>query len=109
MTRCDACDARSFPLRVVCPACGSTSTSDEAVTGSGTVYSYTVQHRRQRPEVPIPNVVALVELTEGPRVLTRLELVEPDDVHIGMAVEARFARCGEFGAPVFVPSDAPDA
>jgi uncharacterized OB-fold protein len=109
LTRCDRCGARSFPLRAVCPACGSTSTTDEASSGSGTVHSYTVQYRRQRPDVPIPNVVALVDLDEGPRLMTRLVMVEPADVHIGMAVETRFARCGDLGVPVFVPVGSSDA
>jgi uncharacterized OB-fold protein len=83
--------------------------TDEVASGSGTVYSYTVQHRRQRPEVPIPNVVALVELAEGPRLMARLEMVHPAEVRIGMPVTARFARIGDLGVPVFVPESSTDA
>ena len=57
-------------------------------SGRGTVYSFTViRQNYSRPFRDwIPYVVALVDLEEGPRVMTNIVDCEPDDVRIGMAV-----------------------
>lgn len=62
-------------------------------SGLGTLYSYVINHvpaEGYRDEVPY--VVALIELAEGPRVLTNLVEVEPrpERLPIGMAVEATY-------------------
>ncbi|RZQ63150.1 bifunctional MaoC family dehydratase N-terminal/OB-fold nucleic acid binding domain-containing protein [Amycolatopsis suaedae] len=61
-------------------------------SGKGTVYSYVVHHHPAVPGKTLPFVVALVELEEGVRVLGELVDVLPDEVHIGLAVEAVFLR-----------------
>ncbi|AMS45494.1 Putative nucleic-acid-binding rubredoxin-like Zn-ribbon domain-containing protein (plasmid) [Aminobacter aminovorans] len=55
-------------------------------SGQGTVYSSTVI--RQRPEKGGDFCVALVELSEGPRVISRLVDIDPDEVRIGLPVTA---------------------
>lgn len=102
VSSCPTCGHRTFPLRVVCAACGQQPMEDLVVSGAGTIYSFTVQQRRQHPDVPIPNVIALVELAEGPRLMTRIVTDDPDAVSIGAAVQARFVEVGELAVPVFV-------
>jgi hypothetical protein len=54
----------------------------------------------------VPYVAAIVELVEGPRMMTNLVDVELSEVHIGMDVHVDFAPAGEDGlslVPVFVP------
>jgi uncharacterized OB-fold protein len=70
--------------------------------GAGVVHAFTVVHRapaEYRSEVPY--VVALVDLDEGVRMMTRLVEVEPDTVRVGMPVEV--AIQGEPRLPCFRP------
>ncbi|GAA1224949.1 OB-fold domain-containing protein [Prauserella halophila] len=60
--------------------------------GTGTVYSFLVHHHPPVPGKRLPFVLALVELDEGVRVLGELHDVDPDEVHIGLAVAASFDR-----------------
>jgi uncharacterized OB-fold protein/acyl dehydratase len=61
-------------------------------SGRGTVHSYVVHHHPPVPGKDLPFVVALVELEEGVRVLAELLDAAPDEVHIGLPVEAAFVR-----------------
>jgi uncharacterized OB-fold protein/acyl dehydratase len=61
-------------------------------SGRGTVYSYVVHHHPRVPGKETPFVIALVELEEGVRVMGELVGAGPDDVHIGLPVEAVFLR-----------------
>lgn len=101
--RCEACQAHVFYPRALCPYCGSANLTTIPASGRGVVYSTSVN--RRRPEAGGPINIALVELDEGPRLMTRVEDVAPDAVRIGMAVSAR-VRVAD-GAPilVFIPED----
>jgi uncharacterized OB-fold protein len=86
-----------FYPRVAEPATGSTDLEWVEPSGEGTVYSVTVV--RQKPPTPDYNVV-LVDLAEGPRLMSRVDGIEPSAVRIGMAVKARVVR--ENGTPLLV-------
>jgi hypothetical protein len=81
-----------FYPRVLAP--GSLDEISEWIeaSGRGTVYSFTVDRRgtayafRQK----VPYVIAIVELEEGPHLTTNIVGCEPEDVFVGMAVEAVF-------------------
>jgi len=68
----------------------SESTDYRVSTGQGTVFSYVVHHAPKVPGRSLPFVVALVELTEGVRMLGELRGLDPTEVHIGMPVEVEF-------------------
>lgn len=76
-----------------------------AVSGRGTVFTYTVNHHPYNPEVPTPYVIALVELAEqsGLRVAANIVGCDPDSVTCGMPVSAQPER-GSGGAPQFAPA-----
>ena len=93
--RCDGCKKHVFYPRALCPHCGSSSLAWITPTGAGTVYSTTVM--RRRPEAGGDYNVCLVQLEEGPRLMSRVEGVAPKDVRIGMPVKARIAGGGEEG------------
>ena len=105
---CEACGDRPFPPRANCPGCGSPKLSWGTASGRGTVYSYTVAHRAPHPvfSEQLPLVVAIVELEEGPRMVTNLVDCDPADLQVGMAVEARFEPIDDSDVvlPVFTPS-----
>jgi len=90
-----------FP-RVVGPRTGEDLEWVEA-SGRGTVYSTTVV--RKRPPEPSHNV-ALIDLGEGPRMMSRVEGIDPAEVRIGMAVCARIVAAEDGPLLVFVPEDA---
>jgi len=88
---CAACgDKAVFPPRAVCPHCGSTDLRWQAASGGGTVYSTTIV--RDRPENGGDRNIALIDLAEGARLMSRVEGLRPDQVRIGMRVKARIAK-----------------
>lgn len=90
-----------FYPRVAEPGTGATDLEWVPASGRGTVYSTTTI--RQKPPTPNYNV-ALIDLEEGPRMMSRVEGIAPEAVHIGMAVAARIVREGEQSLVVFVPA-----
>ncbi|MBX5469700.1 MAG: OB-fold domain-containing protein [Thermoleophilaceae bacterium] len=82
---CDRCGEAIFFPRVLCPACGSTELSWRTSGGRGTVYSATTIYSRNRD----PYTVALVDLDEGVRLMTRIEDATPGEPPIGSTVEVR--------------------
>ena len=64
-------------------------------SGRGTVHSFVVAHHPPIPPFEYPNVIALVELEEGTRLVSQLAGVGPDDVRIGMPVQVEFEQVDE--------------
>ncbi|SFQ08624.1 hypothetical protein SAMN05421810_104438 [Amycolatopsis arida] len=86
-------DTLRHPPGPMPPGGDLTARPDHVVAeGTGTVYSYVVHHHPPVPGKRLPFVVALVELTEGVRVLGELVDTDPENVHIGMPVEVVFLR-----------------
>lgn len=79
----------SFYPRVAEPVTGARDLEWVEASGRGTVHATTVV-RVKPPQQPY-NVV-LVDLEEGPRVMSRVEGIAPQDVRIGMKVQARIAK-----------------
>jgi len=104
LQRCRPCDQPYFPPQSFCPRCGSTDVEVFRATGSGTLHSYVINHRAA-PGFTAPYVIAVVELDEGPRLLTNLVDVEPDPdaLPLDLPVEVRFQPAGEAAVPVFRP------
>jgi uncharacterized OB-fold protein len=97
LQRCDACSRVQFYPRSGCRYCGSTSLTWEAMSGHADVYTYTVVHRApfEAFKEDVPYVIAVVELAEGPRLVTNVVGCPVDDVHIGMRVRPVFDRAGD--------------
>ena len=87
--RCRRCETAFFYPRELCPACGSGEVEWFAPSGRGQVYATTTV--RRRAEAGGDYNVALIDLEEGPRLMSRVEGIEPQAVAIGMAVRARVA------------------
>jgi len=82
---CEDCGTKVFPPRKYCIECYSEAWHYEPVSGTGTVYGYTIIHRASSREYDVPVVSAIVELDEGPRVMGHVAC-EPDDIQCGAAV-----------------------
>lgn len=104
---CRDCERHVFYPRFVCPDCLGSHLDWVPASGRGSVHTFTVQHRAPASyRGPLPFVVAIVELEEGVRMLTRIA-ADPDSVRIGMPVTVAWARLeDDFQVPVFVPADA---
>ncbi len=70
--RCTRCGHHQFYPRPHCLACEAAGLEWVAVKGTGTVYSMTTTQVQVYPDLAPPYVVALVDLSEGPRLLTNL-------------------------------------
>jgi uncharacterized OB-fold protein len=88
LQRCVACGAVWHPPQPTCPECRRAEIEWFDAAGSGTIHSFTVVHHVTHPAVAqrTPYVVALVELTEGPRVICNVLDANPDDVAVGRCV-----------------------
>ena len=100
--RCAGCESAVFYPRMICPHCGAGALDWVAPDGRGTVYATTVV--RRKPEAGGDYNVALVDLQEGVRMMSRVEGVAPEAVRIGMAVRAQVAQQDGRGLVVFVPA-----
>ena len=89
-----------FYPRVAEPRTGATDLEWVPASGAGTVYATSVV--RQRDPSQSYNV-ALIDLAEGPRMMSRVEGIAPDAVRIGMRVQARVAAEGDGFVVVFDP------
>jgi uncharacterized protein len=98
--KCDDCGLYVWYPRPFCPACGSTNVTWTDVSGKGTVYTFTIVHRSGVPGFrdAMPYVIAYVELEEGPRVMTNIVGIEPDQITVGMPVSVVFSDTGSGNA-----------
>lgn len=90
-----------FYPRLAIPSSGETDLEWVEASGFGTVYSTTVQH--SRPPAADTNVV-LVDLDEGPRMLSRVDGMPPREVKIGMRVRASIIHENDLPLVVFHPA-----
>ncbi len=107
---CAPCGVWVSPPAADCPDCDGVL-QPRPVSGRGTVFTYTVNHQPFNPAVPLPYVIAIVELEEQAdlRIATNIVDCEPDSVHIGLPVEVRFERQAVGDESVYMPVFAPRA
>ena len=105
LPRCDSCTRPHFYPRPVCPLCGNTDLTWTAMSGHATLHSYVLSHRRA-PGFTTPIVIAVVELAEGPRLMSNVVGVDPDPekLELDMALRVAFERRDTVTVPVFVPA-----
>jgi len=106
LQRCTACDQTYFPPRPFCPHCASREVEVFAASGKGRLYSYVIHHRPVPGFAP-PYAIAVVELDEGPRLMTNI--VEcpqtPEALVLDMPLEVAFEKLDdEITLPLFRPA-----
>ena len=103
--RCGGCGRAVFIPQLLCPECHSTGLAWIDCSGRGSLYSYTVVHRPQRPEFAAPYVVAIVELDEGAFMLTNIVDCDPAALAIGLRVQVAFRKMSDaITLPCFRPA-----
>jgi hypothetical protein len=90
--RCGDCSHWIFFPRAHCPSCGSRNLSWQAVSGLATLYTWTAARVPTLPEFgdEMPQLLAVVELDEGPRINTTLVGVQPDKLRVGLRMRPVF-------------------
>ena len=99
---CGACNKHVFFPRVLCSHCGSSDLSWVRPSGKGKVYSSTVMRRKADAGGDLN--LCLIDLEEGVRMMSRVEGIAPDQVKIGMAVNAVIVSHKEQPLVVFTPA-----
>ena len=89
---CEDCAHRWFPPSLLCPNCNSDRTVWAEVSGRGKIFSYVVFHRvyHRGFATEVPYVVALIELDEGPRLLSNIVGTPPDAIACEISVRIVF-------------------
>ncbi len=92
LPRCSRCASHWFPPSAVCPQCLSTDWEWARSKGRGKIYSFGVYHRVYHKgfEAEIPYVVAVVQLDEGPRLVSNIINCAVEEVRCDMPVEVFF-------------------
>ncbi|MCZ6645230.1 MAG: Zn-ribbon domain-containing OB-fold protein [SAR324 cluster bacterium] len=108
LQRCKDCSKTYFPPRPFCPACASRSVEVIKASGKGTLYSYIINHRPAPGfEDEAPYAIAVVELEEGPRLMSNIVDCEqtPEALQLDMALEVTFEQVNEeITLPKFKPA-----
>ncbi|MCZ6869442.1 MAG: OB-fold domain-containing protein [Gammaproteobacteria bacterium] len=105
LQKCDDCAKVYFPPRPFCPGCASKSVSVLQASGKARLFSYVI-NQRQHPSFDGPYAIAVVELEEGPRMMTNI--VEcpqtPEALVLDMPVEVTFESVNDdISVPLFRP------
>ena len=105
--KCGDCGHVRWPAAILCPQCHSRNTQWIVSSGRGKVYSFIVYHKTFHPafERELPYVVAIVEMEEGPHLLSNIVGCSPGEVTCEMPVTVTFEDRGKgFHVPLFRPA-----
>jgi uncharacterized OB-fold protein len=106
---CAACERFFFYPRTLCPTCGTRDPDWRRVSGRGRLHSFCIHHHSALPGFrdAVPFVTALVELEEGPRIMSFLTGVEtdPSAIRCEMPLKVAFVDLDDGEVlPVFRPA-----
>jgi uncharacterized OB-fold protein len=105
--RCGTCQSAQFYPRMLCSHCGGRTLDWVQASGRGRLTSFTIVRRpvSQDYAAAVPYVVALVQLEEGPTMMSNVEFCALESLAIGMPVEVIFDDWPEgVSIPKFMPS-----
>lgn len=102
---CADCAMAIHPPQVICPHCLCDRVATRAVPGTGTVYSFTVNHQPWLPDMEVPFALAVVDVDGAPgvRVTARVIDAEPEAVRIGQRMQVAFRRLEDVWLPEWRP------
>ena len=79
----------------------------EEASGRAVLYTWSVVHQNDLPPFPerVPYVAAVVDLAEGPRMMTTVVACDPASLTVGMALRVTYEdRTDDVTVPVFAPA-----
>ena len=102
LQQCESCLQVQFYPRVLCTACEHQTLTWIVASGRGRIASFTIIHRGVSPDYSTPLVVALIDLEEGPRLMSHIVGCHAQSAKIGDRVTVRFERWSDdVAVPVF--------
>lgn len=106
VSTCRSCERKWLYPRPFCPYCWSEQVSAEPAGGRATLYTWTVIHQNAAPFGDrTPYVVAMVDLAEGPRLMSNIENCSPDALAAGLELILDFRHDDDgFIVPIFTPA-----
>jgi uncharacterized OB-fold protein len=109
LPKCDDCGHVFFYPRILCPRCHSRTISWVQASGKGTLHSFEIAYQpfQKAWKIKPPYVLAMIELAEGPRLMSNLINVEPDPrvVKCDMPVEVVYTKVSDdVTLPLFQPA-----
>ncbi len=107
LQHCGACDRYYFPPRPFCTRCLSDEVEWRPVSGRGVLHTYLINHRAAPGfEEEAPYAIAVVELEEGPRMMSNIVGIEntPENLVLDMPLEVTFEERGSVMLPLFRPA-----
>jgi uncharacterized OB-fold protein len=107
MQRCNDCERFRYPVADFCPRCLSPEYEWQPVSGKATLYSFIIVHQRYDPSFAddLPYNVAIVELDEGPRLVSNIVGIPNGDIRVGMPLTISYEDVTEeFTLPKFKPA-----
>ena len=104
--QCNQCETIVFYPRRHCTGCTSGALTWKVSAGKGTVYTFSVVRQSYHPFFRnlVPYSVAWIDLDEGPRILSNVVGVAPEEVHIGQRVRIEWEEHKELNIPLFKPA-----
>ena len=101
--RCRPCARHYFYPRSFCPRCHSDDVEWTKVSGRATLRSFVVNQRPLPGLEELSPVIAIVELDEGPTMLSNIVALEgdPRELSLGAHLEVAFETRGDLSVPVF--------
>ena len=109
LPKCGDCKKAFFYPRIACPHCHSRNIGWIQASGKGKLYSFEIAHRALNPNFKIepPYILAMIELEEGPRMMSNLINIDPDPAKVkcDMPVEVVFEKqTDDVTLPLFQPA-----
>lgn len=108
--RCRRCRTHQLPARFACDECLSGELEWVEASGRGKIFSFVLVHQRYHPAFETPYNVTLVELDEGPRLVSSVVGIADEEIKVGMPVEVEFESVTEeISLPRFSPARGEDS
>ena len=104
--RCTDCGHAWLPARSECPQCLAASWTREPAKGDATLVSWVVYHHAYHPAFAqrLPYTVAVVQLAEGPRMISNIVDADPGQLRIDIPLRLKIEQDGALAVPRFVPA-----
>ncbi|GGO86774.1 Zn-ribbon domain-containing OB-fold protein [Wenjunlia tyrosinilytica] len=102
--RCGACGRAHHYPREFCPRCWSEDVVWERASGRAVLYTWSAVHRNDLPPFGdrVPYIAAVVDLAEGPRMMTEIVGCAQERLRVGAALRLTFRQdAGDLAVPVF--------
>jgi uncharacterized protein len=104
---CRSCERKSLYIRPFCPHCWSEEVELTPASGRARLYTWSVIHQNAAPfDSSTPYVLAMVDLAEGPRVMTVVHNCAVEELQADMELTLAFRDEEDgFTVPVFEPAE----